>query len=712
MSSLLLAPFNDSMRLGQGYNSFLQTPCLGNAVDISNASLLETKGGNTQSQTVSYSARFVEKMSDVVQAMNISAGSSIRTGSVSVSGGGNNIDEIKFAESDLNAIISVKVVNQTRNLRENISFKNIGVKSMTSDQFHEIYGNTFISGFIEGGDLHGIISIKTIDASKKSEVKNALRSQFNGTQSEWSPSSSGVLGEALRQSEVTVTVNWSGGGIIKPSNEEWTIDSLIRVSSAFADNVAQCPQRTWAILTRYDTVPNFVVWSRGLDTPVVVRRYEGVQRYTSELLDMYIEYKGNLLILNDAIRHQDRYDEAKADDRVALALGALIEARKSLRAEMSKIAAKIEILDKNPGAINDVQKDDITEPELWRARLPFRKDIAIEATSTQNLVETLFKGLPIHSELENKPDLSEQLNAKELQLKMTQSEETNNALLKNLDDAKAEIARLDVRVAETETANNASLKSLEEAKTQIIQLTLKLTQTEEDKNATSKRLQAAEVEVHDLKNKLTPPPQVNSVAWWRREGLCPEKQRASMPRCIREWAARNADKWSDCRISWVFTGLKPATKDGSDQFKCTLDHIGPEDKHVVRVEVFMRPTYICGLKVYYVSKKIVEHGDCTSPVMRYTDNLTVDVRGWCIACSSGVDGRPQTLDLVGSDARTLKIEAPNVNTYNEESGMAPAGYFLRGFWTQYEGDGFQRLGFIWGRSPDISNPSEDYWHRP
>ena len=344
MSTLLLAPFNDSMRLGQGYNSFLQTPCLENAVDISNATFVESDGNTMPSQTVSYSARFVEKMSEVVRAMNISAGSSIRTGSVSVSGGGNNIDEIEFSESDLNVVISVKVINQTRNLRDNISFNQMDIKNMDSNQFHNIYGDTFISGFIHGGDLHGIISIKTIDASKRFEVKNKLRSQFNSKNLEWSPSSNAALNEALQQAEVAVTVNWSGGGIIKPQDEEWTIESLVRASSAFADNVAKCPQRTWAILTRYDTVPGFVVWSSTFSPPITIRRYEGVQRLTSELLDMYIEYKGNLLILNDAIRHQDRYEESQRPDRIDLALGALIDARRALRAEMGKIVSNIEAL--------------------------------------------------------------------------------------------------------------------------------------------------------------------------------------------------------------------------------------------------------------------------------------------------------------------------------------------------------------------------------
>ncbi|PTB40167.1 hypothetical protein M441DRAFT_58981 [Trichoderma asperellum CBS 433.97] len=374
MSTLLLAPFDASMCLGQGYNSFMHAPCICDAVDIKNATYIASKEGSTPSQTVSYSAEVIEKMSDFVRAMNISAGSSIRTGSVSVFGGGSSIDEMKFAESDLNAVISVKVVNETRNFQENISFKEIGVKNLDNAQFHEIYGDTFISGFIEGGVFHGIINIKSIDASKKSEIKNKLRSLFNGTNSEWSPSSSADLIEALRQADVSVTVYWSGGSMINPSNEEWNIESLIRAASAFSDKVLKCPQRTCAILTRYDTLPDFVVWSRGFSPAICVRQYDGARGFASELLDMYMEYKGNLFLLNDAIHHQDRYERSSRPDGVDMALSSLIEARTSLRFEMIKIVRKIEALDRDPEMVNDpLGKGDITAPELWRARLPFKK---------------------------------------------------------------------------------------------------------------------------------------------------------------------------------------------------------------------------------------------------------------------------------------------------------------------------------------------------
>lgn len=55
---------------------------------------------------------------------------------------------------------------------------------MDSAQFHNIYSHTFISGYIEGGEIYGIISIKRINASKKSEVMDKSGRQFNGTKRE------------------------------------------------------------------------------------------------------------------------------------------------------------------------------------------------------------------------------------------------------------------------------------------------------------------------------------------------------------------------------------------------------------------------------------------------------------------------------------------------------------------------------------------------
>jgi hypothetical protein len=117
MSSLLLVPYNDAMQLGQGYNSFLQEPRLIGAMRYRSEEIereaVRPRNAAKVSQVVSYSCRFVEKISDVVRSMNISSAASIRSGTINVSGNSLSVDEIKFASSDMNAVVSVKVVNRT-----------------------------------------------------------------------------------------------------------------------------------------------------------------------------------------------------------------------------------------------------------------------------------------------------------------------------------------------------------------------------------------------------------------------------------------------------------------------------------------------------------------------------------------------------------------------------------------------------------------------
>lgn len=50
--------------------------------------------------------------------------------------------------SDLNFFISVKVVNQTINFKDALVYNPL--RSVTKDNFREVYGDSFISGFIEG----------------------------------------------------------------------------------------------------------------------------------------------------------------------------------------------------------------------------------------------------------------------------------------------------------------------------------------------------------------------------------------------------------------------------------------------------------------------------------------------------------------------------------------------------------------------------------
>jgi len=98
--ALLLAPYNPSMRLGQGYNSYFQQPCIDGAVEVKTpnnsrnslasaasasdlaGSTLRTvklgrdddddKDAKTVQEAVSYTFRRVDKISDIVRGMNVS----------------------------------------------------------------------------------------------------------------------------------------------------------------------------------------------------------------------------------------------------------------------------------------------------------------------------------------------------------------------------------------------------------------------------------------------------------------------------------------------------------------------------------------------------------------------------------------------------------------------------------------------------------------
>ena len=127
--ALVLAPWNDSMQLGMGFNSYTQKICLDGVMKVTPISEADNSAEKNDpfpddptkpdppppsssgpvSQVVSYSSRIVDKLSDIVDAMNISYGSSIKKGTVEVSGNTSAIDEDKIKESDLNAVVTVRV---------------------------------------------------------------------------------------------------------------------------------------------------------------------------------------------------------------------------------------------------------------------------------------------------------------------------------------------------------------------------------------------------------------------------------------------------------------------------------------------------------------------------------------------------------------------------------------------------------------------------
>ncbi|KAF4442962.1 hypothetical protein F53441_11606 [Fusarium austroafricanum] len=359
--SMILAPYNDAMRIGQGFNSYTHELCIDGAVSVESGDKVLQDQVNTvtnPAQIVSYSARVVEKLSDVVESMNVSYCSSIKKGTVAVSGSSSTIDETTFKTADINIVVTVKVTNQTTIIRENAEFRSIDQLALGTRAFDEAYGDSFISGFINGGEFTGIISLKVLDRGSLESTLKSIKSGLDSkdqvaTELSLDTSGSGSsteLSKALKNTEGHISVSWMGGGQIK-DGEPWDVDSVFAAAAAFPKRVAECPQRTWAILTKYRSNRSFVIWA-SKHKSVKALEYDQVSSYTAELFDSYMDYKMLLKDLQNITDDRSNFEpRTGVKDALDTSMETLLCVRSVLREEQSKIIAAIDILSRDPGIL-------------------------------------------------------------------------------------------------------------------------------------------------------------------------------------------------------------------------------------------------------------------------------------------------------------------------------------------------------------------------
>lgn len=91
-------------------------------------------------------------MSAIIEELNLSAATAIRSGRSSISESAAYINEKKFKESHINFFVNVKVANDKTVLnQELLRFNEIKSVMANGNKFVETYGDGFISGFISGG---------------------------------------------------------------------------------------------------------------------------------------------------------------------------------------------------------------------------------------------------------------------------------------------------------------------------------------------------------------------------------------------------------------------------------------------------------------------------------------------------------------------------------------------------------------------------------
>ena len=158
----------------------------------------------------------------MLEGLNLSFSSSIKKGTVELSGSSTTINENSFKSSDINAVVSVKVTNQVTTVDESAEYELMDSAPPGSAEFDQAYGDSYISGFITGGEFTGIISIKVIDRSNVRSVVNKIRSALAATPSKdelvYGPVDAALgstLSSTLSSTETTISVAWMGGGEVK-----------------------------------------------------------------------------------------------------------------------------------------------------------------------------------------------------------------------------------------------------------------------------------------------------------------------------------------------------------------------------------------------------------------------------------------------------------------------------------------------------------------
>ena len=338
-------------------------------------------------QIVTYSSRMVDNVSDIVQALNISSSASIKYGTIKGAGSASIVNENKVNQSDLNYIVTVKVTNETSPVADKMTFNPI--PEMENKEFTDVFGDCFISGFTEGGEFSAIVSIKVSDKSKVSAVKAAAEAEIAivaapglsvGTKNSLDKSKSDVWDDT----ETTISVNWAGGGDLKPADEKWDLATVVDVATRFPHLVQTCAQRTSAVLPRYTSLRSFNE-ANARNPPEDKFRildYDLCSLYTQDLFSAFLAYKNIWTELSEMMKNSEQYRErdpsTDVPNPIQLTPQSLNEARLLARKGLTQITDVTKELIYNP-ALADLDEQGNQRPVPYtfpgeiRKRMPVRR---------------------------------------------------------------------------------------------------------------------------------------------------------------------------------------------------------------------------------------------------------------------------------------------------------------------------------------------------
>ncbi|KAK0556571.1 hypothetical protein OC844_005813 [Tilletia horrida] len=356
------------------------------------------------SQTVIYTAQFIDKLSEVTNDLHASAALTIQKGKLGGSGSGTWIDTNKFYKSDIRFYISVKVINQSINYKDALEYNPIrSVDETNKEAFTECFGDSFISGFLEGGEFNAVICMSVHNSAMKKDLMAEAKVAFT-TDTKLEIKGDGnikLAKENLAANTDTYTmVRWCGGGSIKNYDDEWSIDTVLATANRFPYLVSMFPQRTYAILTKYENLRSFVAIKPVKISPL---KYENATLHTNMLMDAYLELKSlsqeiaaNMVAVQKGIKRfkvatatelgqpfepSQALEDAKLTQKYPATQEGLDQARREIANQMNKIVAEVNAVTKDPSLATKDRGTIFIGPASLRTLIP---EVEYKSRRTRN----------------------------------------------------------------------------------------------------------------------------------------------------------------------------------------------------------------------------------------------------------------------------------------------------------------------------------------
>ncbi|OJZ79684.1 hypothetical protein ASPFODRAFT_54808 [Aspergillus luchuensis CBS 106.47] len=253
-----LVPYIDGMQQGQGYDTYLQSLRVANAVTVT------SEAPSSNPYDITYKSTEIEEYTQLAKSLEITAGAAISGWGQSV-----NVDASYLNRSEFESATTTFQVQVSA--RQQVPTDNTySFNQYTTTTPNATYGDRFIADIIKGGKFLARVSISSISKSNTEEIKEAAKvaGTMYGVTGEVTEEVKNAVSSIQKNSRTTVWIHIFGGGkkLVEskridsgPEDDDSPLFKIKEQAEAFYNNLQKDVDNysLYGVLWKYTNVPNF-----------------------------------------------------------------------------------------------------------------------------------------------------------------------------------------------------------------------------------------------------------------------------------------------------------------------------------------------------------------------------------------------------------------------------------------------------------------------